>query len=789
MPVKKPNAAQVSRTLKAKANGWTVTTERGQRIDFSLNQSIGARFPVVLVTWSTYEEPSPLDGIVETLTAAGYHAEAIDVPTGSTNRVNRRAVVVRSQEDLDDQAAREERVKNAEAEAEKITPATARVTVRVTTYPDHARRTWTASRAEVLTLVTECLRLPVTDVMDADAIGTECLNDWELFKTKDRMAGMHTRVGGKRGTVLLIPVDDSGPAEVEPATPAPAEDTPAPAAEPTQGTVIPAGHTLGVVAAHADDDTARDAVAALTAAGHTPALLANDTDDDDVDLARGTGFLVDMRGPRVLVGHLIDGADMWTALPDDERRAILSGFRETMRAAGWETEGSIVGRRLYAWRTSPLPEGVTLAQTRGEKPTPVTVIMDAVKNRKDADGNGPALARFTVMPVSSSTHGVWDRTTRLWVRTAPLERCEETAKALNAGRLELDALGRVKDPQRPDDGQFEVYMREDVGYAADAARETLAEAQQCAEDGATALGLDSKGLGYQWEHRLERGGRSVWTLRSVYDWARRTGISVEGPSPITQSVGDLPRLTGHEVTIDRRPGVTVVGLRVEGSTTPLYSFDTMNEMAIPSIAGEMIRVRREVLAEQAALDALDDATFYAVNEYHRSAPVGATTVMTGAEARARLRVAREAVGPEKLHGRNTPRMTVEHSGAHWGVTLHAYTDQGLRNWSGRQYISVQPLVSAEAGRVIGQATNDGALSPVEKPGVRAFGPWVRPVLERADRVIVSRVAVGLHQRPEHEPAATTWDEWMDAYRNALETAGWNLCDKTADGWIFQSPAL
>ncbi|MEV7675030.1 hypothetical protein [Streptomyces sp. NPDC088752] len=154
--------------------------------------------------------------------------------------------------------------------------------------------------------------------------------------------------------VYLVQRTDNGPwGRVSPA-PTTATKTP-----------LPHGYTVGVFSAFADDDNARDAVAALVAAGHTPALLANTTDGDDVDLARGTGFQVDIRGPRVLVSYLIEGADSSTCLPGDERRRILRGFRDTLQAAGWETDPRIIGSRLYAWRAAPLPERVTLTQTRG----------------------------------------------------------------------------------------------------------------------------------------------------------------------------------------------------------------------------------------------------------------------------------------------------------------------------------------------------------------------------------------------------------------------------------------
>ncbi|MEU6362185.1 hypothetical protein [Streptomyces albidoflavus] len=552
MTVKKPNAAQASKILKAAGytradkatTGFKVTTEKGGRVDFQLNQSIGARFPVVLVTWNHNQDSAT--EIIETLTAAGYHAERIDVPTGHMNRVMRAAVVVRSQEELDDRAARQERAANADTEAEKLVPATPVVRIRATTYPDHATRTGTMPRNEAVTLVAASLREPETDVMDADDINSECFQDWNnLFPHRDRIAGFRTRIQGKRATVLLIPVDDSGPA-AEPATPAPAANK-TPTQEAAEGTVLPAGHTLGILAEHAGDDNARDAAAALTAAGHVPAQLANETDEDDADTAHGTGFLIDVRGERVLVGHLVDGVDMWNSLPDAERRKILRGFRDTLRAAGWETEKSIVGRRMYAWRTSPLPEGVTLPQTRGELPAAEKDnANDAYACRGCSGtcctgiGSDPCTCeprRFTVKQLGGTSYGVWDEETDLWVRTGTKEVCQEGADGLNADLLELDAFGRIRNPRRPEDGPYAVFMRPDLGYAPDAHRASLAEAQQTAEDGAASRGLDPKGLGYHWERRDVTKGVSTWTLRSVYHWARPTGISIEGPTPKAHEAG------------------------------------------------------------------------------------------------------------------------------------------------------------------------------------------------------------------------------------------------------------
>ncbi|WP_428957865.1 hypothetical protein [Streptomyces sp. cg35] len=774
MSVKNPNAAQVSKVLGAKAKGWKVTRESGQHIDYNLNQSIGARFPVALVTFTLTASSETVAEAVRTLTAAGYHAQQILGPTpgGGT----RARVVVRSQEDLDDQAAREQRAANADAEAEKLVPATARVRVRITTFPDHARRTGTEDRAAVLTLVAASLREHHTDVMDAHGIGRECMADWDLFPHQDRMAGLSTRVQGKHATVLLIPVDDSGPAA--PATPAPAlsADEP-PARDAVGGTVLPAGHTLGIPARHADSREAADAAAALLVAGHRAAELANETDDDDVDQAHGTGFKIEVREDgRVLVYHLVAGVDAWHSLADADRRAVLRTYRDTLHAAGWEVDGRVF-RAVHAWRAAPLPEGVTVEQTRGERLAEITAPAAAQEPQ-----------RFTVKKVSGTARGVWDRTGDRWVRIGLQEACQEAADGLNGGALELDALGRIKPLQDSDDGPYEVYMRPDVGYAPDARPATLARAQQIAEDGATVLGWNVKGLGYVWElgDRDARHGTAAWKLRDVYEWAKPTGISVEGPLREDDDEHTMPRLTGHRVVVERpeKGSHRVVALFEERTGARLYASDTWSPPAVGSLAGDAIRLRRGHLKEAAALAALDDATAYVMYETDEE-PVQAATAE---QVRERLRRARAEAGPELRNGHSSPRMTLEHSGTSWITTLHAYTRNGSRSLRNQRSIVVRPAVVDRAASMIQEATGDGVIWPVAKPGVEVFGPWVRDVPGHADRVIVSRVACGSHQRPAHEPAAENWDGHMGAYRDVLEGAGWVLREETADGWIFQEPS-
>lgn len=142
--------------------------------------------------------------------------------------------------------------------------------------------------------------------------------------------------------------------------------TDAPTEKPsTEGTIIPAGHTLGIRTEYASDD-ARDAASVLIAAGHTPALLSGRYEEDgseDVDSAHGTGFMIDMRDSgRVLVYHLVHGGGSGAV---SGHRDTLRAYRKALREAGWECDGRIF-RCVHAWRTSPLPEGVTLAQTCGE---------------------------------------------------------------------------------------------------------------------------------------------------------------------------------------------------------------------------------------------------------------------------------------------------------------------------------------------------------------------------------------------------------------------------------------
>src|SRR5882757_2128414 len=116
MSVKNPNPSTVSRTISAKANGYTVTREHGRDIYHALRtpgQAPRFRFPVAKVV----TPETDVDAVAEKLNAAGYHAEVLDLqvrPYPSAEFATYRAVIVLSQEDIDNRAAREERAANAQ---------------------------------------------------------------------------------------------------------------------------------------------------------------------------------------------------------------------------------------------------------------------------------------------------------------------------------------------------------------------------------------------------------------------------------------------------------------------------------------------------------------------------------------------------------------------------------------------------------------------------------------------------------------------------------------------------
>lgn len=717
MSVKNPNPSAVSRAVTARAKGYIVTSEHGRTITYAERQPVGSRFHVVKVV----APEADVEAVAEQLNAAGYHAEAHTLALrtfGSDDVKTYRAVIVFSQEELDHRARRLERAANAQAEAEEIAPSTPQVEIRRRRYPSHERDTAIVDRAQALEGIVEALRDTRTDVLTEE--GVRITRDWSDPRDS-RVSGLlvYPEDGG-REEYLFLPVDEpKAPAVVEEwctgcnTDHAPAlcgyrpEELAEPAPAVVEGNLIPAGHALGADPKHADNDSVRDAVAALTAAGHTPALLSGETDDDDNDSAQGTGFRVEPRdGDRVYVYHLVKGVDSWRSLSDDERRSFLRAYRAALRAAGWECDGRLF-RCVHAWRTAPLPEGVTLAQTRGE-----------------------------IAPADRLAPGTRVRHTgQRWATSVAAP--EGTAVILGVTREHNDGTC-----------EYEVLSGEDFS---------------------------------------RRIGEDNPMTRKV-EWNSATVRAVEEEDEEQQMARTLPTLEGHTITARAGRGRWVIEMREDGNPEPLYSDWTMRTDAVVSFAREMIRVRLAALAEAEAIEALDETTLYEVCEYRASIPLGDPITMTGSEVRIRLQTAREEAGPEKLHGRNSPRFTVEHSGANWWTTHHAYTSGGHRDQWNRLHISARPLVVAQAAQLIMRGTGDGCLSPVEKPGTQAFGPWVRPVPGRADVVIVSRVANGLHLRPADDTYGARWDEWMGAYRAALEAAGWALDGETADGWIFEQPS-
>lgn len=199
------------------------------------------------------------------------------------------------------------------------------------------------------------------------------------------------------------------------------------------------------------------------------------------------------------------------------------------------------------------------------------------------------------------------------------------------------------------------------------------------------------------------------------------------------------------------------------------------------IAREMARVHTRAMKETAALLALDDATLYQV-----ATSAGDVETMTGAAARARLQSYREEAGPEKLHASyNSPAVTVAHSGAHWMLTVHAYRRDGSRNLGGMVRVTVEPLVVAKAAHAVRQGTGAGTYVPVETLNVDAFGPWVRPVPDFPEHVVLHWVSCGTPVKA----GAERYEEHMKTYRGALEAAGWRFVTAIADGgMVFQDPA-
>ncbi|MCX4799637.1 hypothetical protein OG497_37920 [Streptomyces sp. NBC_01242] len=260
-------------------------------------------------------------------------------------------------------------------------------------------------------------------------------------------------------------------------------------------------------------------------------------------------------------------------------------------------------------------------------------------------------------------------------------------------------------------------------------------------------------------------------LKNTAIVARIPQVKEEAPA----AVRTLPTLEGHTVRATLKGTMWTVALYVDGNAEPLFT-DKIGDH-VPngpgSAANVLIFAREQQLKEAAALAALDDTTAYVAL---RSDAVEAEPV-TAEGAREILRQARREAGPEPVRSYGAPRMTLTHSGAFWRAVV-----------TGGRSVAVTPAVVHGAGCAISKGTGDGMVYPVEKPGIRTCGPWVRPVPGRADCVIVSRVANGFHQRPEREPVATRWDEYMQAYQNALEAAGWTLEGHTDDGDVYRQPA-
>ncbi|MGW9069242.1 hypothetical protein ACWGQT_07330 [Streptomyces yangpuensis] len=669
--IKTPNAAQISRTLGANdftkgtrgVHGYTVTRESGGQIDYNLNQSIGARFPVVLVNLPDAD----VDRAAEVLTAKGYAAEIRTMGTrsvmGATVRTYR-AIVVVSPEELADRAAREERAANADKLADEMVPATARVRVRLTTFPDHARRETTVTRAKAVADTANLLRNPSTDILDDDAVMREL-----EYRREDGVIGFYVRAGGKRGNLLLFPVPGD-------ADGAPAAVVVAPAPEPiAEGTVIPAGHSLGAARQHCDNPDVVAAIAVLTAAGHTPALLSGEYDDDDVETARGTGFMIDPRGNgRMNIHHLVDGAN---CTPERGTWPAVKRYR-----------------RLFA----------------------------------DTDGWGaPSMPGRTAMVVRMYAE---DSPTPAEVRAAAAPSVEAIVATVKTS----DRIATIMDY---------VISGDEIGRA-------IAH---------YAYGMNDDEI-------------------NAVDW-----------HAVRAALLDLPSLEGHRVTLhaDNRPsGKVTVQLWEKGHGVPAYSEETWNRTpeAYRAIAGGMIRARRAALAERAAREALDDATLYEVITDKGGIPQGAPERLTGAAVRAMFRRDREAAGEERPGF--GPHLEITRDGAMWRSVRTVLGPQGHRDASQCWARRVVPAVVADAGQLIMRA-GYSLLAPVEKPSVRAFGPWVRPVPGHDDRVIVAPVANGWHKRPDgniSSSAAARWEEETDDYASILRANGWTEVEATDDGIIF-----
>jgi hypothetical protein len=574
----------------------------------------------------------------------------------------------------------------------------------------------------------------------------------------------------------------------------------APARPAVEGVVIPAGHTLGIPAEYADNANVRDAYGALVAAGHIPAELSNRSDDGVDDTAFGTGFVIYARESAVLVGHLVDGVDMWNSLPDAERRKILRTYRDTLRAAGWETDGRVIGKRLHAWRTSPLPEGVTAAQTRGEAPQelpegPVKVrfgLSDETRAQLRESGDRARAehraefderarqeaARHAPLPVGTRVrHAV-----QAWATS--VQAPKGTAVVVGVGQTHADGsfeykvikgrdISRKIGPDNP--------MTEPGEWNSDRVRKVAPprfEVQKISDHLWGVRDVDTElwaATGSQERCEEQAGGLNTGALElDAYGRIQR-------PQEPLQAMPEPPEGCRFEVFRERMR--TVVRMYDGIQAAPVFEDWTGHEPdsnVVPMYAREMARVHNNAMKETAALLALDDATVYQV-----STSAGDVETMTGRQARARLQSYREQVGPEKLHSRNTPRVTLEHSGARWLLTVHAYRESGNRDFRGNVRVMVVPQVTAEAGQALMRGTGGGWLLPAENLSTEAFGPWVRPVPNFPEQVVVHWVVCG---SPVPQDSAR-WEEHMETYRGVLEAAGWVYKVTTADGgMVLQEPA-
>ena len=237
---------------------------------------------------------------------------------------------------------------------------------------------------------------------------------------------------------------------------------------------------------------------------------------------------------------------------------------------------------------------------------------------------------------------------------------------------------------------------------------------------------------------------------------------------------------GCRFEVVREHGRTVVRMYDSVTAAPAHEDWTGHEPdsdVVPMIAREMARVHNNAMPETAALLALESGTMYQV-----ATTAGDVETMTGRAAYARLQSYRETAGPEKLHSRNAPRVTLEHSGARWLLTVHGYHENGNKDFRSNLRVVVVPLVVAEAGQALMEGTGGGYLLPTETHSTEAFGPWVQPVPNFPEQVVVHWVACGTPA----QPGAQKYEQHMATYRGVLEAAGWVYKVTTADGgMVFQ----